>query len=61
MFAAAGLHRPMLLHVAWLPLLSIGHVVLSPAVQLVMQTVKFDLSKKWQFCDMHWSFDVQLS
>jgi len=42
LFGAAGLQFDMLLHVAWLPLLSTGQVVLSPAVHVCVHTLKPD-------------------
>jgi hypothetical protein len=43
----------MLLHVPWAPVLSIGHVVLSPAVHICVHTLKFDIVYVWHIIDVH--------
>jgi hypothetical protein len=57
--AAAGLQLPIVLHVPWLPVLSTGHVVLSPGVHACVHTCRAACMYKWQFMDMHWLGLVQ--
>jgi len=53
LFGAAGLHSPMLLHRALVPLMSIGHVVSTFGVHVWMHTWKPELAYEWHIIDAH--------
>jgi hypothetical protein len=57
-FAPAGLQMPMLLHVACAPVLSTGHVLLSPGVHADVHTWNPSDVNRWQLFDVHCVFAV---